>query len=148
MKLTVYVPDDLADLMKDQDDLNVSAVCQAALRRELTQREELAKLDKGMKRVVVYLETLDGHECGRDVAFTGKELYYNNGRAPELTAYLTKGHRIAIHDNNAQDLCYFESFDDLASTEANEVWQFGEGALLVAGVAEALGEKHVIELDI
>jgi hypothetical protein len=45
MKMTIYLPDDLAKQVKKHTDLNVSAVCQGALRRELTHRDELAKLE-------------------------------------------------------------------------------------------------------
>jgi len=136
--MTIYLPDDLAEMVKEDTDLNVSAVCQEALRRELTIREVLAKLDKGMKRVEMYD---DLH--GADVAFVGKEIYYN-GRIPEETAYLTKNHRIAVYAHEAQMLHQFDSFDDLA---ADEGWRDGSPEL-VAAVAKALGEEHVIELDI
>lgn len=143
MKMTIYLPDDLAAMVKDHTDLNVSAVCQAALRDELTRREELAKLDKGMKRVEVYIDAR-----GADVAFVGKELHYdrlNTGRGVhDMTAYLTRRHRIAIYDNDAQALYQFDSFDELAS---DPVWRDGSPDF-VSALAESLGEKHVIELDI
>jgi post-segregation antitoxin (ccd killing protein) len=138
MRMTIYLPDDLAEMVREQADLNVSAVCQEALRRELVRREELAKLDKEMHRIVLYD---DGR--GADVAFVGKELYHSYG-LPEETAYLTKRHRIAVYSHSSQVLHEFDSFGDL---EADEVWRDSSPELL-AGVAEALGESHVIELDI
>lgn len=138
MKMTIYLPEDLAEMVKQYSDLNVSAVCQEALRGELARREEMAKLDKGMERQVVYLDRLGG-----EVAFTGKELYYS-GRAPEQWVYLTRRHRIAIYNGDAQALYEFDSFDDLASEPG---WRDGEPELMVA-VADALGEKHLVELDI
>ncbi len=136
--MTIYVPEDLAELVKGYDDLNVSAVCQAALRQELARREELATLDKGMKRVEVFVDRL-----GSDVAFVGKEVYRSN-KLPERYAYITKRHRIAIYDPDAQELYQFDTFDELADDEA---WKHNDGEL-VAAVAAAVGEKHVMELDI
>ena len=138
MKFTIYVPDDLAEMVREQADFNVSAVCQEALRRELARQEEFAQLDKGMKRVVVYDD-----QRGADVAFVGRELYWS-GRIPEETAYLTRRHRIAIYSHSSQTLYEFDSFEDL---EADEGWRDGSPEL-VAAVAKALGEEHVIELDI
>ena len=140
--MTIYLPDDLSEMVKEHADLNVSAVCQSALRRELARREELAKLDKGMERVVHYVE-------GRgDIAFTG-HLVYASERVPEYSAYITRRHRIAIFANDAQALYEFDSFDDL--TAPGSGWsENGDYAAqeLVAAVAEALGEEHVTELDI
>lgn len=135
--MTIYLPDDLAEMVRVHADLNVSAVCQEALRRELARREELAKLDEGMERVEVYVEAM-----GADVAFVGRELYYNI--RSEVTAYLTRRHRIAIYNAALQALYRFDSFDDLA---ADKAWRDGDPEL-VAAVAAALGEQHVIELDI
>jgi len=138
MRMTIYLPDELAERVKEHADLNVSAICQDALRRELTRREELAKLDQGMERIVVFDDQL-----GSDVAFVGKELYYG-ARQMEVSAYLTRRHRIAIYNHTAHALYQFDSFDDLA---ADPGWRDGDPAL-VAAVAAELGEEHVIELDI
>ena len=81
--MTIYLPDDLAETVKEHDDLNVSAVCQDALRRELARREEIAKLDSGMERVVVYVE--EPYES--DVAFVGKLLHHSDRE--DSAAYLT-----------------------------------------------------------
>jgi post-segregation antitoxin (ccd killing protein) len=138
MRMTVYLPDDLAKMVKEHADLNVSAVCQEALRRELTRRAELGKLDEGMQRVQVFDD-----QIGSDVAFVGKELYYRD-HPSELTVYLTRRHRIAIYNYEQQALYQFDSFDELA---ADPGWRDGDPVLLTA-VAAALGEEHVIELDI
>lgn len=130
--MTIYLPDDLAATVKQHDDLNVSAVCQEALRAELARREELAKLDKGMERHVVFVDRL-----GTDVAFTGKELHSNG----YVTAYLTGRHRLAVYDDRNQTLYEYDSFDDLVAGGDGE-------SELVAAVAVKLGEKHVVELDI
>jgi post-segregation antitoxin (ccd killing protein) len=139
MKMTIYLPEDLAEKVKDHADLNVSAVCQDALRRELTRRAELEKLDEGMERVKVYIDRL-----GSDAAFVGKVLYATDHPWGNLTAYLTRRHRIAIYNDDAQDLVQFDSFDDLA---ADPGWRDNDPEL-VGAVAAALGEEFVIELDI
>lgn len=133
MKMTIYVPDDLAELVKEHDDLNVSAVCQDALRRELARREELAKLDKGMERHVMYTE-----DRGQ-VAFVAKQVFYNDRH--EISAYITRRHRIAVATSG--ELFEWDSFDDFVN---DPNWQGTEE--LTAALAEALGEEHVIELDI
>lgn len=135
MKMTIYVPDDLAELVKEHSDLNVSAVCQDALRHELARRDQLAKLDRGMERVVTYVEK----PYGGDVAFIGKMLHYQD--RPETAVYLTQKHRIAVEDIERQELHQYNSFDDFADECAGS-------PELVSAVAAALGEKHVTELDI
>lgn len=143
MRMTIYVPDDLAAMVKEHDDLNVSAVCQEALRAELTRRQAQSELGDGMKRHEVYIERRGGVDLdeGAEVAFVGRELYFD-GR--DLTAYLTKRGRIAIHHDDEQSLYEFDSFADLVS---DDVWELSHPAL-VSAVAQQLGEKHVIELDI
>jgi len=133
MKMTIYVPDDLAEVVKEHADLNVSAVCQDALRRELVRREELAKLDKGMERHVMFTE-----DRGQ-VAFVAKQVFYNDRY--EISAYITRRHRIAVSVKD--ELYEWDSFEDIA---CDPNWAGSPG--LVAAVAEALGEEHVTELDI
>jgi hypothetical protein len=57
VRMTIYVQDDLGERIKGRDDLNVSAVCQAALRRELelltmtdTKSDRLARLRADRER--------------------------------------------------------------------------------------------------
>jgi hypothetical protein len=132
MKMTIYVPEDLAEKVKEHADLNVSAVCQDALRRELVRREELAKLDKGMERHLMYTE-----DRGQ-VAFVGKQVFYNDRY--EMSAYITRRHRIAV--SVSDELYEWNSFEDIAN---DPNWA---GSPVIAALAEALGEEHVIELDI
>ena len=132
MKMTIYVPEDLAEKVKAHADLNVSAVCQDALRRELVRREELAKLDKGMERHLMYTE-----DRGQ-VAFVGKQVFYNDRY--EMSAYITRRHRIAV--SVSDELYEWNSFEDIAN---DPNWA---GSPVIAALAEALGEEHVIELDI
>ena len=137
--MTIYLPNDLASRVKEHADLNVSAVCQLALGRELARREKLTNLDEGMERVQVFVEHL-----GNDVAFVGKELYSADHPWGGLTAYLTRRHRIAIYNDATQNLTQYDSFDDFT---ADPDW-LREDPELVGAVAAALGQEFVIELDI
>ena len=132
--MTIYLPDDLADLVKAHDDLNVSAVCQDALRRELSRREHLAALGKGMERIELYL----GEDGDQHVAFTGKEVYCDDEQA--VMAYVTRRHRIAVFFAPHGELTQYDTFADLADDVHD--------AELLTSVAAALGVDHVIELDI
>jgi post-segregation antitoxin (ccd killing protein) len=137
MKITIYLPDDFGEILKmDHPDLNISAVCQEALREEMARRNQLAKLSEGMTRVVVYLD-----DRGTDAAFVGRELHYDGDRMPETTVYLTRQHRLAAYDHHNKRLHQFDAFDELANA-------YQDRPELVAGVAKALGEKYVLELDI
>lgn len=63
-KVTIYVPDDLAGTLIDRRDINVSAVCQKALREALGLLPKDSRLDALEER----LEVLE-HWC-RDHAYT------------------------------------------------------------------------------
>jgi post-segregation antitoxin (ccd killing protein) len=132
MRTTVYLPDDLGEEVKQLDELNVSAICQEALRRELDRRKQLAELAEGMGRQEVYID-----ELGNKVAFTGRRLYDDGDR----TAYLTGRERIAVYDGFRQELRQYDTFGDLVDGDH-------EDTKLVAAVAQALGEDYTIELDI
>jgi hypothetical protein len=49
-----------------------------------------------------------------------------------------------IYTDDAHDLYEFDTFDELASDPA---WRDGSPEF-IAAIAEALGEKYIIELDI
>ena len=135
MKVTVYLPDDLGQEVHEHTDLNVSAVTQRALREELQRRTTLAELGGNIERVEVYTED-DG-----DIAFFGRELAWDRRNT---TAYLTRKGAIAVHDDDAQRLYIYDTFDEFAQPE---LWGF-TASRFVSEVAEALGEKYVRELDI
>ena len=149
--MTIYLPDDLAEQVKKHDDLNVSAVCQDALRRELARREQLAGLEKGMERQIVraYANTsqIPGMEIPlgnhREVAFIGKEIAGDITGRQRWRAYLTKRHQIAMWDEEDDGLMVFSSLEDLQLSG----WSDARPDV-VAEVAEALGEDYTIELDI
>jgi hypothetical protein len=133
--MTIYLPDELGDRVKAEEDINVSSVCQEALEAELRRRDLLGQLDDDMKRIVV-----DDDVRGAKVAFTGRLLAEDDKTGD--AAYLTAQHRIALYDESAQTLGIFDNFDVLAN-------RYGSGdSPLVAAVAHELGEDYVIELDI
>ena len=140
MKMTISVPDDLYEIVKAAD-FNASAVCQGALRDHVERLQRLAELGEGMERVEVYLERLNSN-----AAFTGRLLAMTDGRRINATAfaYLTSRNRIVIYNDDTQDLDEFDTFDELASDPA---WRDGSPEF-IAAIAEALGEKYIIELDI
>jgi hypothetical protein len=105
-------------------------------RAELDRRAAAAKLDKGMARVQVYADDLGG-----DVAFVGKELAYADSRGSRLTVYLTAKHRIALYDHDVQRLIQYDTYEDFAEDMVGRP----EVTMLVA---QQLGVKHVVELDI
>lgn len=151
MKMTIYLPDDLAKTVKAQRDLNVSAVCQDALRRELSRRKALAGLDKGMERHVFRasgknssipgMDLPDG--VSREVAFTAKEIAGQTWATRQpWTAYLTRRHHIALWDDDG-GLTVFSSLDELRASD----WSDNRPDV-VAEIAAALGQDYVIDLDI
>ncbi len=137
MKMTIYVPDDLAAEVKDKlGDTNVSAVCQAALRDELSRQKARAEVtEEGFKRVEVFLDEQAG---GDYLAFQGREIGYSEYK--DQTAYLTPKGAIAVYASDDQRLHIYEGYNAfLDSNPPNE---------LAEGVAESLGEKYVKVLDI
>lgn len=149
--MTIYLPDDLAKTVKAERDLNVSAVCQDALRREVSRRNARAGLDEGMERHVFRasgqnssipgMDIADG--VSRDVAFTAKEIAGQTWATKQpWIAYWTKRHQIALWDDNG-GLRVFSSLDDLRASD----WSDNRPDV-VAEIAAALGQDYVIDLDI
>ena len=142
MRMNIYVQDDLAERVRSIKDLNVSSVCQSALESEVDRREAAAKLRDGMKRVEVYVDEHEGREINGDLAFVGREIA-NDRR--NITAYLTDGNRIAVYDHDPMRLYVYETFSDFAADDGVGMSNHPD---LVADVAQELGEKRIIELDI
>jgi hypothetical protein len=139
VKMTIYIPDDLAAEVKDQlGDTNISAICQAALRDELDRVKARTEIDtQGYERVVVY-----DSARGRDVAFQGKQVG-RNSLSPygSETAYVTPKGTIAVYsDVSDGDLEIYNDFTGFADS--------GPDQDLLDTVATALGEKYTEELDI
>lgn len=128
MQKTIYVPDELADELQHYPNINVSAVCQAALRRELIMLETLNETE----RVEVELDE-------RTVAFQGNEVAYSE--VQDTTFYVTAKGAVAVYSGERLTLDVQPDFASFA--EAYEDW-----ASEVSQVAEAMGEQYVEVLDI
>jgi len=125
---TIYLPEALAaEVRATLTDMNISAVCQAALRARLA----LKRID-GYQRVVLY----DGKR-EHDIAFQGHKI----GSSEKGDAWLTPKGVIAVYDHREQELRTYDEYDAFADDERIDNW-------LRADVADALGEKYVKELDI
>jgi post-segregation antitoxin (ccd killing protein) len=134
--MTIYLPDDLAELVKTQlGDTNISAICQTALREELDRVEARAKVtEEGFERIELYDSRKE-----RDVAFQGRKI----GRSLEresTAAWLTPKHAIAAYDGDEQALYVYDDYEAFSA----ERWPED----LIAEVAGSLGEKYTEELDI
>lgn len=143
MKMTVYVPDDLAaEVRADLGESNISAICQAALRAELNRQQARGKINaEGFERVETTAEWQGGDL--RAVAFQGRSIATEPMRGTE--AYLTPKGTIAVvgEGGNSDDelLGTYDSFAEFA--QAGFPYDF------IAEVAEALGEEvPAEELDI
>jgi hypothetical protein len=130
--MTIYLPDDLAEEVKKHADMNVSAICQDALRHELGRLDQVGKLDEGMQRIVIDLGA-------GPAAFTGRQLPSEHG--VDLDVYLTGRRRIAIYDADKLQLDQFDTFDEFAEA-------YGGLPDLVGDIAAHLGESYIVELDI
>jgi hypothetical protein len=150
VKKTIYLPNDLAKAVKARADLNVSEVCQKALRHELSRREALAELERDMKRHVlrVYgnasaipnLKLPAG--TSKEVAFIAREIAGDTrATSKPWTAYFTKKEKIVLWDDNG-GLTVFSSLNDLRASS------WGSRPDVVAEIAKALGEDYVTDLDI
>jgi post-segregation antitoxin (ccd killing protein) len=141
VKMTIYLSDELHERVKADGGLNVSAVCQEALERELGVRQELAKQDGNMERVEVTVDR-DGEMF--TFAFQGTLLHlFNHGSDGSTTVYLTRRHRIAVHTELGATQT-LEDFDSLDALEADGSFD----PTFIATVAGALGDERPIELDI
>jgi hypothetical protein len=144
MKMTVYIPDDLAAEIKDElSDANISAICQEALRGELARTRAWGKISEGgFKRIraMDYREDEDGH----GVAFQGQEVGTNPDRL--ISVYVTPKGALVVYGRGAyaldELLAVYRTLGDFA-----EEW--GQPYSLVTQVAQALGEEPPVEeLDI
>jgi len=145
---SVYLPDDLAHgLEARRDQLNVSAICQRALRKELAMLDTLEKTE--FERIELIIETL-GEETEK-VAFTGRWLVkgvkegappYDRNVVHHNVALTQKG-RLVVSSENWAGSRYkvFDSLEELADA--------GYPGELVAETRTALpGDPSVVELDI
>lgn len=156
MKQTVYLPDELAAEVRDElgSDTNISAICQQALRDELSRVRAVAELAaEGFERIEVDMYGEDG-ENRHTEAFQGQWLVEPDPDAtrgdtepwPDSGAYwgvaLTKRGRIAAYrahcnEGFAPTLAVYDSLDAADLPEH----------ILISAKA-ALGEPYTKELDI
>jgi hypothetical protein len=93
----------------------------------------MEKIDAdGYQRVVLY----DGKR-EHDIAFQGRKI----SSSQKADAWLTPKGTIAVYDRREQELYTYDEYGAFADDE-------GVDDRLRADVADALGEKHVEELDI
>ena len=134
---TISLPDELdAQLDEAKDEINVSAVCQRALSRELEHRRVLKKLGDNLERVTAHVE--DGEGRSWTVAFQGVLLTGDDRNGVEV--YLTGRRRLAFV---AEQFGRVDDYDDLDAAAAA-----GIDEVLLAQVAEKLGVERVVELNI
>lgn len=134
--MNIYLPDELAAEVKAElGEANISGIAQNAFRAELARVRGLSQAVDlgGFQRV----EAVDADE---HVSFQGRRI----GSAGGVTAYLTPKGNIAVVDKGESMLYVYEDYEILAA----EWGDAGRAQEMVAGVARALGEKHVRELDI
>jgi hypothetical protein len=139
MKMTVYVPDELAAEVKAElGDANISAICQAALRGELDRRKARAGIGAEAERI----ELWDG-DRGRKVAFRGRRVTGGS----DLDIYVTPkgGVVVSMPAAISGGLDIYEDFEEF--TASLDMERDGSSAL-AAEVADALGEEYTQELDI
>lgn len=146
MKMTIYIPDDLAAEVKSElGDQNISAICQAALRAELRQaNSRKAAAEKLGEAEFERIEAFDAHgDDQHDVAFQGKQIGCDiRGNV----AYLTPKANIAVvgdGDVSSEELLgVYRSYDTFVERGVYS-WE------LLSEVAGSLGEEAPVEeLDI
>jgi hypothetical protein len=168
MKMTIYVPDDLAAELRLHPQINVSATCQAALRQELALMGEESNLD-AMRRFVVHshYESPLGAVIGRTedmepvfedksrlagskTAFVGRMVASMHTRgAGTWNAYITKRGWLLVDDLGCGE---FYLYDDLK--EFRDHWTGSpqgteeERESFVAEVERAVSRGVVVELDL
>lgn len=149
-RINVYLPDDLADELAEVDGLNVSAVCQRALREELSIMQTIEQSTENMERIEVDVWDPNSGPM-RKVAFTGRWLVEpSEDEAIGGCVYgvaLTARGRIAVWSENDKYGAGLDHFDDVEEMEDFERGVYPK--VLVADVRAALsGTTAVLELDI
>lgn len=142
MKMTIYVSDELAAEVKAElGDQNVSAICQAALRKELDRTKARAEIAaEGFERVQVY-----ENKRRRNVVFKGRQVgEAEDDQGHAYSAYFTPKNAIAVHVSDYDEesvLFVYDTYEQLIDDDRMP-------DDLLAAVARALGEEYAEELDI
>ena len=142
-KITVDLPNDLADQVKARE-LSVSAICQRALRAEISHLQTIEQA------VGIIVQVGDP---AVDIGFSGRWLVEPNRdktrAGPDEGAYwgvaLTKRARIAVYRAhvNQEWPASLSDYDTLDNATAADVPE-----KIIASAKDALGEEHVIWRDI
>lgn len=131
VRTTIYLSDTLAAQLKDlKDRINVSAVCQAALEREMAMITTAAEAE-----AVRYTD-----EDGITHEFHGTKIAWEDDGRAAVDVYVTRRERIAAVTEN-ETLTVFDTFDEFANA-------FAARAFLVSTVADHLKIPWVNVLDI
>jgi hypothetical protein len=153
-RVTVYLPDALAEQVKTKDGLNVSAICQSALEKELQRMTMTDELTEGMERIELDMDD-------RDVAFVGRwlvapdpdetrahEEYARNGGQWDAGFYwgvaLTAKRRVLVYSAHCNDrgkprMEVYGEVDDIRDDVPSNIFYAAK---------EMVGERYVEELDI
>lgn len=139
-KINVYLPDDLAEDVRKHE-LPVSAICQAALKKEIEKVQ--TKETTGMEEI-----TVDLGDQGRSwrESFVGRWLVHEHPGVEVLGIALTKRGKFAVYTyNDLHGVGFLDVYDSLAEI-AQDNDRFPEE--LIAEAAGELGEDYVIRRDI
>jgi hypothetical protein len=147
-RVNVYLPDELADGLAEVQDLNISATCQRALRKELTMMQTIAQSQEKMERIEVDVEDPKSSFV-RTMAFRGRWLVEPSDEdAVEGCTYgvaLTGRGRIAVWTAPFDGFAELEDFDNIDQMERSS--QYPD--VVVADARAALsGTTPVVELNI
>jgi post-segregation antitoxin (ccd killing protein) len=139
VRTQIYLPDELAEKMKAANILNVSSICQTALKIELKRLKRLAQLEKDFHDVQVATDNADGSYRGT-VEFIGKLLVSDDN---DTDVYFTGRHRLALVGPWNQGDRVLRDYDTWQDAIAE-----GEDEMLLSRASEELGVPRVVRLDI
>jgi post-segregation antitoxin (ccd killing protein) len=150
VKMTVYVPDDLAAEVKAElGESNLSGICQRALRDELDRTRARARARSEIEaRSYERIKVIQDRNRGHDVVFQGCQIGHETfGTDGEVTAYVTPKGAIAVHHDMQSGEC-LDTYDDFSEflDDLRNTWT--DPGDIIRQVADALGEEYVEELDI
>jgi hypothetical protein len=143
-KITVYLPDDLAERVRASG-ISMSPVCQRALQEEVEKMKATEDVKAGEERIVV--EVSDTHI---EKAFYGTWLVHPDPNQTNEMGYywgvaLTRNGQIAVYVQHVND---FRPPELLVYPSLNAAEADGVPPGLLAVAAQELGQSRPIELDI
>ena len=156
MKMTIYVPDSLAERLKSNSQINVSATCQTALREAVAEAEGEPISVDAMPRVV--LDAYNPDDCSdmengpwepviwTKVAFVGRRIARVRGSV-SWDVYLTSRGCLVAHDVEARHYWAYRSLPELGHFTDN-LGTEEERSNLQSQMRVALQAGMIQELDI